>query len=183
MRFSFARLAILRVLPPKPTSSSSIRFASSSRLLTTPLTHPSHGPTYIWTDHARDFTSFILHYLPLVPSSSSLPDVLERRDEAARREGIVSVGHSFSGTSFLLAELEHGRKGGESLGEGLMVVDPMVTLFLLSFPSFFPLKTRLTRKAPPISIPDHRPSLSLLPANWLKAWSSQWANERCGWTT
>lgn len=53
--------------------------------------------------------------------------MLFRRDEPAQRDGIVNVGHSFSGTAFLLAELEKGRDGGEALGEGLLLLDPMVS--------------------------------------------------------
>ncbi|KAL7416403.1 hypothetical protein BDY24DRAFT_233333 [Mrakia frigida] len=94
--------------------------------LNTPLVDPNHGTAYSWSDHARDLTSFILHYLPVAPTSSDLPQMLFRRDEPAQRDGIVNVGHSFSGTAFLLAELEKGRDGGEALGEGLLLLDPMI---------------------------------------------------------
>jgi len=114
------------------TAGSALSSLFLSRFLNTPLVHPNHGTAYSWADHARDLTSFILHYLPVNPSfSSNLPSELERRDAPSQRDGIVTVGHSFSGNAFLLAELEKGRDGGKALAEGVILFDPMVRLFLV----------------------------------------------------
>jgi hypothetical protein len=119
-------------------------------LFSSPLTcPPSDSPlasSYTWKDHARDITSFIYHYLPLSPTSSSsspLPYHLPRRPFPARRSDLIGIGHSWSGTSFLLAELHleqqlrssRVRGAGEKkrweeyregVWDGLMLVDPMV---------------------------------------------------------
>jgi hypothetical protein len=135
------------------------------RLFSSPLTH-SHlhsqptsapsapPPSFTWTDHARDLTSFLTHHLPLLPSPSSLPPVLSSlplppslsSPNSARdlpRRKLVGVGHSWSGASFLLAELEaanHRSRSSSSPGEmdgkepggrkgiwdGLILVEPMV---------------------------------------------------------
>lgn len=106
-------------------------------------------------DHARDMTSFIYHYLPLSPlppstskshrvGSSELPEspyVLSRRSKPARRSDLIGIGHSWSGTASLLAELfleqarlarangndKTGWEGYEDgLWDGLMLIDPMI---------------------------------------------------------
>lgn len=100
----------------------------SRRLLYTPLFDPRAGPSYMWGDHARDVTSFVLHYLPLVPTQA-LSARLERRDDPARRSNIVAAGHSYTAAATLQAELERARcegPDGPGLFDALLLVDPMV---------------------------------------------------------
>lgn len=93
--------------------------------MATSLNSPGTGPTFTWSDHARDVASFVQHYLPAQFSPVPLPTVLERQSERSRRSNLVGVGHSFSGNAWLLAELDAATKG-HSIWDGLILVDPMV---------------------------------------------------------
>ncbi|CED83600.1 hypothetical protein [Phaffia rhodozyma] len=93
--------------------------------LTNPLLDPSAGSSFFWSDLGRDVLSFINHYLPL-EISLDVPHVLPRRNQPARRQGVFGVGHSFSGSSFLTAELEAGGKEGKGIWDGLFLVDAMI---------------------------------------------------------
>lgn len=85
-----------------------------------------------WQDNARDIVNFLLNYLPDDTAVSSLPTHLERVPESTSevrtergysRRTLVVVGHSFGGTSSILAALNYPK-----LFSSLILVDPIISM-------------------------------------------------------
>ncbi|KAI0052389.1 hypothetical protein FA95DRAFT_1602038 [Auriscalpium vulgare] len=93
------------------------------------------GGLFDWADNSRDILNFFLHYLPEAPSSEPMPLHLPRvpsvisdarRVHGLRQRTLVTVGHSFGGTSLALAAHYF-----PSLFSGLVLVDPVIMPFEL----------------------------------------------------
>ncbi|KAL4076721.1 Alpha/Beta hydrolase protein [Scleroderma yunnanense] len=90
-----------------------------------------------WQDNARDIANFLLNYLPDDTTLASLPTRLDRVPEStsnARKERgyskrrLVVVGHSFGGTTSILAALNFPK-----LFSSLILVDPVITEHVENF--------------------------------------------------
>ncbi|KAL4071778.1 Alpha/beta hydrolase family-domain-containing protein [Scleroderma citrinum] len=83
-----------------------------------------------WQDNARDIANFLLNYLPDDTTPASLPTHLERipkstsdarKDHGYSKRTLVVVGHSFGGTTSILAALNFPK-----LFSSLILVDPVI---------------------------------------------------------
>ncbi|KAG1737531.1 Alpha/beta hydrolase family-domain-containing protein [Suillus paluster] len=99
---------------------------------------------YDWLDNARDIAHFLLHYLPEDASSKALPTHLHllpeniseyRKTEGFSSRSLVVVGHSFGGSSPILAAVNF-----PVLFSSMILVDPVVVQSGTYPPNYVPTR-------------------------------------------